>query len=112
MDSQHYDPTGENLETSAAEAAPPLDPAAVIEQVRELLFGEQRRATETALKSLEDRFAALTATVEARFADLERRIAENRSEADQAREGNVEAIGVAFAELSDRIKGLIAKPSE
>ena len=34
--------------------AAPLDAAAVIEQVRELLFGDHRRSTEGALKGLED----------------------------------------------------------
>ena len=92
-----------------AEAAAPLDAAAVVEQVRELLFGDQRRATEATLKSLEDRLAALTATVEARFADLERRLAESRARRPRQR-GHVEAIGVALNELGDRIKGLIAKP--
>jgi hypothetical protein len=105
MDNEHTPP--EPLET---EAAAPIDAASVVEQVRELLFGEQRRAMEASVRSLEDRFAALTATVEARMADLERRLAESRSEADAAREGHVDAIGVALHELGDRIKGLIAKP--
>ena len=103
-------PEGEPMASPNPEATTPIDAAAVVEQVRELLFGDHRRATEGSLKSLEDKLAALTATIEARFADLERRLSENRAEADQAREGNVESIGAAFAELGERIKGLIAKP--
>ena len=103
---------GEQTPPPSPEAAAPLDAAAVIEQVRELLFGDHRRATEGSLKSLEDKLAALTATIEARFADLERRLSESRAEADHAREGHVEAIGAAFAELGERIKGLIAKPPQ
>jgi hypothetical protein len=110
MDNEHFDPQGGAPEPTAAEAAAPLDAAAVIDQVRELLFGDQRRAAEAALKGVEDRLAALTATVEARFADLERRLAETRHEADHAHEGHIEAIGVALGELGERIKGLIAKP--
>ena len=109
MDNEHYEQPGANAEPSA-EAAAPLDPAAVIEQVRELLFGDQRRATEAAIKGLEDKLAALTATLEARFADLERRIAESRHETETTRDGHIDAIGAALHELGDRIKGLIAKP--
>jgi len=109
MDNEYTPPQGANPEPNG-EAAVPLDAAAVVEQVRELLFGDQRRATETALKSLEDRLAALTATVEARLADMERRLSESRSEADSARDSHVESIGAAISELGERIKSLIAKP--
>jgi hypothetical protein len=107
MDNDYFQAPPEQVEAEAPAAA--LDPAAVVEQVRELLFGEHRRATESALKSLEDRFAALTATVEARMADLERRLTESRNEADAARDGHVEAIGTALHELGDRLKGLISR---
>jgi hypothetical protein len=106
--SDHHE--GETVGSPGSETAAPLDANAVVEQVRELLFGDHRRATEGSLKSLEDKLAALTATIEARFADLERRLSESRAEADHARDGHVEAIGAAFAELGDRIKGLIGKP--
>jgi hypothetical protein len=105
-------PEGEPLAPQSPEAAAPLDAAAVIEQVRELLFGDHRRATEGSLKGLEDKLAALTATIEARFADLERRLSESRAEADHTRDGHVEAIGAAFAELGERLKGLIGKPPQ
>jgi hypothetical protein len=93
------------------ETAPVADAASVIEQVRELLFGDHRRSTEGSLKGLEDRIAALTATMEARFADLERRLHEQKTESDHARDSGVEAIGSAIAELGDKIKSLIAKPT-
>lgn len=105
-------PEGEPMAPPSPEGAAPLDAAAVVEQVRELLFGDHRRATEGSLKSLEDKLAALTATIEARFADFERRLSDSRAEADHAREGHVEAIGAAFAELGERIKGLIGKPPQ
>lgn len=106
MDHEHHD--HHEGEPHAPEAAA-IDPAAVIEQVRELLFGDQRRATEAAIKGLEDRFAALTATVEARLADLDRRLHESHAEADQAREGHVQAIGSALSDIGERLKGLVSK---
>lgn len=117
MDNENTPPHSEHAEgnsthapaTNGDAAAP--DAAAVIEQVRELLFGEHRRATEGALKGLEDRLAALTATIEARFADMERRLHEARSETDQSRDHHVEAIGAALTELGERLKSLVAKPS-
>lgn len=110
MDNEHFDPHGATAEPTPAEAAAPLDAAAIVDQVRELLFGDQRRAAEATMKALEDRLAALTATVEARFADFERRLAESRSQADETHGTHVEAIGVALSELGDRIRTLIAKP--
>ena len=109
MDHEHHE-HGQAEPAPAAENAVPVDAAAVIEQVRELLFGDHRRATEATLKSLEDRIAALTATVEARLADLDRRLGENRAEAEHARDAHVEAIGSALGEIGERLKGLIAKP--
>jgi hypothetical protein len=113
MDNEYLPPHSGRPDGESGSNADPaaLDPAAVIEQVRELLFGEHRRATETSLKSLEDRIAALTATIEARFADIERRLQESRAETDQARDGHVEAIGAALAEIGARLKSLVAKPS-
>jgi hypothetical protein len=113
MDLPNMPPHSDPPDNDAASA--PLsnaDAANVIEQVRELLFGDHRRATEGALKGLEDRLVALTATVEARLADLERRIEESRAAADRAQDGHVQAIGAALNELGDRIKGLVAKPHE
>jgi hypothetical protein len=92
-----------------SEAASP-DPNAVIEQVRELLFGEHRRASEAGMKSLEDRLAALTATLEARFGDLERRIEELKAETDHARGHHAEALGASLMELGERIRALATKP--
>jgi hypothetical protein len=118
MDNEFPQQTPEHAEGPPVTAGPPqadplapTDPASVIEQVRELLFGDHRRSTEGSLKGLEDKLAALTATVEARFADLERRLAETKVETDQARDSGVEAIGAAIAELGDKIKGLIVKHS-
>ncbi len=117
MENEYMPPHSGQAEGEPAHAPPPNadaaapDAATVIEQVRELLYGDHRRATEGSFKSLEDRLAALTATIEARFADLERRLHESRVETDHAREGNVEAIGAALSELGERLKGLIAKPN-
>ena len=95
---------------SVADTAASADAATVIEQVRELLFGDHRRTTEGSVKGIEDRIAALTATMEARFADIERRLHEMKTETDHARESGVTAIGAAISELGDKIKGFAAKP--
>jgi len=118
MDNENTPPHSEHAEGDAAHAPPTTadpaapDAAAVIEQVRELLFGDHRRATEVALKSLEDRLAALTATIEARLADMERRLHDIHAEAEQTRDHHVEAIGAALTEIGDRIKSLVAKPPQ
>ncbi len=96
--------------SSIAEAAANGDPSAVILQVRELLFGDHRRSTEGSLKGLEDKLAALTATVEARFSDLERRLVEAKAQTDHDRASGIDAIGAAIVELGDKIKGLASKP--
>ena len=95
---------------AATENGASIEAASVIEQVRELLFGDQRRTTEGSLKGIEDRIAALIATMEARFADIERRLHDLKSETDTAREQSVDAIGAAIADLGDKIKGFHAKP--
>jgi hypothetical protein len=115
MNNEFTDPNFGHGNGSAHAAASPsttadADPASVILQVRELLFGDHRRSTEGSLKGLEEKLAALTATVEARFADLERKLVEAKEQTDHARVSGVEAIGAAIAELGDKIKGLAAKP--
>jgi len=97
---------GDSNETEAA--AP--DPNAVIEQVRELLFGEHRRASDAAMKTMEDRLAALTATLEARFGDLERRFEELKHEAVDSHVRHSEALGASLVELGERIRSLSTKP--
>jgi hypothetical protein len=101
---------GSPIANALIENGAAAEAASVIEQVRELLFGDHRRTTEGSVKGLEDRIAALTATMEARFSDLERRLTELKAETDAAREDSVEAIGAAIADLGDKIKGFHAKP--
>ena len=97
-------------EAPETEAALP-DANAVVEQVRELLFGDHRRASEAALKSLDDRMAALTATLEARFADLERRLGDLKNEQDRARGAHADAMGAALMELGQKFRAAAA-PAE
>jgi hypothetical protein len=110
MDNEYLPPGRAESETIPNTDPAALEPAAVIEQVRELLFGEHRRATEGSLKSLEDRLAALTATIESRFADLERRLQEGRAESQQSRDREVDGIGAALKDLGEHIRALVAKP--
>lgn len=110
MDNEYGHSNGENHVVEPQSETPAPDASNVIEQVRELLFGEHRRVTEGSLKGLEDKLAALTATIESRFADLERRLSETRAEHETARDSNVAAIGSALMDLGERIKSLIPKP--
>ncbi len=97
-DSSHDDPT--ETETVSPDAN------TVVEQVRELLFGDHRRASDVAMKSLEDRLAALAATLEARFGDLERRIEDLKSHTGAARDRHAETLGATLIELGERIRGM------
>lgn len=103
----HDDHSHGEHDTEAAAA----DPNAVIEQVRELLFGEHRRASEAAMKSLEDRFVALTATMEARLGDLQRQLEELKSTTDHAAGHHAEALGASLVELGEKIRALATRPS-
>ena len=102
----------ENHHSENSEHAPIVNganPPGVIEQVRELLFGETKRTTEQGLKTIEDKLAALTATMEARFSELETRLTELRSDSEHAQESAIDGIGEAIAHLGANIREMSAK---
>jgi len=90
--------------------------AGVIDQVRELLFGETKRSTEKDLAALdaklEAKVEALTATMNARFSELETRVAEVQSEAERARAKAVDDIGAAVARLGADIRAMSGASSK
>ncbi len=92
--------------TSEVARANGANSAGVIEQVRELLFGEAKRTTEQGLKALEDRLEALSATMNARFAEIESRMAANQSEAEHSQAGAIDDIGAAIAQLGANIRNM------
>ncbi len=78
----------------------------VIDQVRELLFGETKRTTEQGLKALEERLEALTATMEARFSEVESRMAQAQSDAERSQASAIDDIGAAIAQLGANIRNM------
>ncbi len=80
------------------------EPASVLEQVRELLFGEAHRTTAQTLRTLEDKIAAMTATMEARFSELEKRLQDARDEIQHGHSASIDEIGGAIAELGAKIR--------
>jgi isocitrate dehydrogenase kinase/phosphatase len=84
--------------------------AGVIDQVRELLFGETRRSTEQQLADLdaklEAKVQALRADMMDRVAELERRIVDLDHASDSQRLASIDDIGVAISELGNTIRKL------
>lgn len=80
--------------------------AGVIDQVRELLFGETKRTTEQNLKALEDKVDALTAHMNARFSELESQLAEARRDGENAQAAAIDDIGAAIAQLGANIRNM------
>jgi len=81
----------ENHHSENSEHAPIVNganPPGVIEQVRELLFGE---------------------TMEARFSELETRLTELRSDSEHAQASAIDGIGEAIAHLGANIREMSAK---
>jgi hypothetical protein len=60
---------------------------------------------------LEDRFVALTATMEARLGDLQRQLEELKSTTDHAAGHHAEALGASLVELGEKIRALATRPS-
>ena len=77
-----------------------------IDQVRELLFGENKRATESRLDDIDRKIEVLRDDMNARFASLEARLAEQGRDTESRRLDTVEAIGLAIADLGAKIRGM------
>jgi len=98
------------LPLESAPAARPFvngsDPAGVIDQVRELLFGETKRSTEQGLHSLEAKVDALTATMNERFSEVESRLADLAREGERSQAAAIDDIGSAIAQLGASIRNM------
>ena len=99
-------------ETDTGHSTPPetnangADPVGVIEQVRELLFGEAKRSTEHGLSTLEAKIDALAATMHERFSEVENRIAELARNTEHARTSAIDEIGDAIGQLGATIRNM------
>ncbi len=82
------------------------DAAGVIDQVRELLFGEAKRSTEQGLRALEDRVEALTAAMQAQFSEVESRVADLARETERSQASAIDDIGSAIAHLGSTIRNM------
>lgn len=82
------------------------DPSLVIDQVRELLFGEAKRSTEQNLQGLDQKVEAMRASMLERFAEVENRIAELTRETERAQAAAIDDIGSAIAQLGASIRNM------
>ncbi len=84
--------------------------ADTINQVRELLFGADRRATDTRLGQIDDKLEKLVsdlrADLAAKFADLESRIETLARDVEQKRLTSVDDIGAAIANLGAAVRNM------
>jgi predicted metal-dependent TIM-barrel fold hydrolase len=96
----------QSVEAPAHAHANGSDPAGVIDQVRELLFGEAKRSTEHGLGALEARIGALTATMEERFSEVESRLAELARDTERAQATAIDEIGSAISQLGATIRNM------
>jgi len=82
------------------------DPAGVINQVRELLFGETKRASEASLNTLDAKVDALAASMRERFAEVEGRMADLARDTERAQASAIDEIGSAIAQLGASIRNM------
>jgi hypothetical protein len=82
------------------------DQAGVIDQVRELLFGETKRSTEQNLSGLEQKMEAMRASMLERFSEVESRIAELTRETERAQAAAIDDIGSAISQLGATIRNM------
>lgn len=80
--------------------------AGAIDQVRELLFGENKRATESRLDDIERKIEQLRDDMNARFASLEAKLADQGRDTDTRHAASIDAIGQAIANLGASVRGM------
>ncbi|MGO8740543.1 hypothetical protein [Rhodoblastus sp.] len=84
--------------------------ANTIDQVRELLFGADKRATDTRFAQLDDKLeklvADLRADLAAKFADLENRIETLARDVEHKRLTSIDDIGAAIANLGATVRNM------
>lgn len=96
-------------EKNQAEESPAIGNGAApdpMEQVRELLFGETRRANDHHLRSIEDRIEAMRADFMERLAALESRLVDLARETEQSQAASIDAIGGAIAQLGAAVQNM------
>ena len=100
---------GQNGDAAKATAAV-MSENETIEQVRELLFGGEKRSTEQRFRDADDKIEALRADMLARFSMLESRLAETERMLDNQHNAAVDEIGLALSDLGARVRKLVTSP--
>lgn len=75
-----------------------------MEQVREILFGDQQRRTEAYLALLEERIRTLETSVHRRLDALQARIDAIAAEVDASQRSSLDEIAKGMQELSERVR--------
>ena len=94
---------GQKADAAAAEAN-------TIEQVRELLFGQEKRTTDQKHRDIDDKIEALRADMLARFSVLETRLSDTERMLDNQHNAAVDEIGMAISDLGARVLKLVTLP--
>ena len=91
-------------------AKPAMSEHDTIAQVRELLFGGEKRSTEQRFTDTDDKMEALRADMLSRFSMLESRLAETERMLDNQHNAAVEEIAAAITDLGQRVRKLVTAP--
>lgn len=90
----------------AVEEVQSLDPAATINQVRELLFGEASRSMEHRTNQLDAKIDRLAAEMTERFDQVERRINELQASTEERHLAAIADIGDALVQLGTTVRSM------
>ena len=81
-----------------------------INQVRELLFGGEKRSTDQRFRDADDKLEALRADMLARFSMLESQLAETHRQLDNQHNAAVDEIAAAITDMGARVRKLVTAP--
>lgn len=98
------EPKENHAAQNGAVAAPPPPPT--IDQVRELLFGENHRSNEQQHRDIEAVVESLRRDMLERFAMLETRVADVEREAERRHATTIDGIGAALSDLGAHVRKL------
>jgi hypothetical protein len=103
---QEYD---EHPATPGDGRSAPLANADQMEQVRELLFGDAKRATEQTLRDLDCKIEAVREEILARLAELDSRLVVLGRDTEHNHSAAIDAIGGAIAQLGATVQNMSAR---
>ena len=90
----------------AMDDRPEEDPAAAINQVRELLFGDANRSFDTRTGQLDAKIDRLAAEMNERFNMVERRISELQAQTEERHLSAIADIGDAIMQLGTAVRSM------